>query len=47
MNYAGVLITSAKENIQNDLIYIEAFNGFVWGGATDYLIDYSFTYDAS
>ena len=42
MSIAGVFKTLASTNITNDLVYIEASNGYVWGGATEYLVDYSY-----
>ena len=43
ISISGKFNAFASTNITNDQIYIEAYNGFVWGGAsTNYLIDYSF-----
>lgn len=39
---SGDFSTMASTNITNDLVYIEASNGYTWGGADNYLIDYSF-----
>lgn len=42
LTYDGVFKASVSANISNDKIYVEAFNGEVWGGARHYLIDYSY-----
>lgn len=40
----GVLEVEVEANqmIQNELVFVEAFNGEVWGGADNYLVDFSY-----
>lgn len=39
--FTGQLTVTQERNISNELVFIEAFNGHVWGGAENYLLDFS------
>lgn len=37
----GILEVETNRKIQNELVFVEAFNGEIWGGADNYLVDFS------
>ena len=41
LRFDGKLLVNSEEVFDNWLIFIEAFNGEIWGGGQDYLLDLS------
>ena len=41
LRFDGKLIVTTDELLDNWLIFIEAYNGYIWGGGDNYFVDLS------